>query len=131
MSWSRAALSKLGDAEVAAIADRVTQKFTKWRATFASWQLGTRSDRDGECRAVRDHRELSMLLRAEVSALTACLINAGVFTAREYTEQVIVEIEHLDESYSQRFPGFKSTEIGMSMSLPEAAETMAREGFPP
>jgi len=53
-------------------------KFAKWRTWFASWQLGTRSDHDGECSAVKDHREVTMLLRAEVNALTKVLIDKGV-----------------------------------------------------
>jgi hypothetical protein len=124
VTWTREELAKRSDAQIADIVHRVTNRLAKWRSTFAGWQLGTRLDTDPESQAVRHHREMSIMLRAEVNALTKCLIDAGVFTAREFTEQVIVECEHLDREYEKKFPGFSSTDIGMNMKLPEAAETM-------
>lgn len=47
---------------------RRLEKLGKWRSLFAGWQLGTRLDNDPECQAVRDHREVTMLLRTEVNA---------------------------------------------------------------
>lgn len=124
MSWTVDDLRKRSDDQVAAIASRVTNRLCKWRSVFAGWQLGTRLDTDPESCAVRDHREVTMLLRAEVNALTACLIDAGVITSRSYTEQVIIECEHLDASYERRFPGMKATDHGITYELPLAAETM-------
>lgn len=126
MAWTLDELAKRSDDQIADIADRVTNRFTKWRSVFAGWQLGTRLDTDPESQAVRDHREVTMLMRAELNALTACCIEAGLFTAREYTEVLVrlVECEHLDEAYERKFPGYKSTDIGMNISFPEAAETM-------
>lgn len=116
---------------------RAINKLAKWRSVFAGWQLGTRSRADGETRAVKDHREVTMLLRAEVNALTGLLIRKGVFTAEEFTEQLIAEAIHLDAEYEKRFPGF-STEMdeatgdeGVHMEMPLAGETMREMGFPP
>jgi hypothetical protein len=128
--WTRESLAQRTDEQVASIAMRVLNRFAKWRTVFASWQLGSRSDDDGECRALKDHRELSMMLRVEVSALSALLIDKGVFTARELTEQTIIEAEMLDEGYSRAFPGFKSHDSGMDIDLVEARATMSRFGFP-
>lgn len=124
MSWSREELAKRSDTQISEIAGRVANRLTKWRSTFAGWQLGTRVDSDPESQAVRDHRELTMLMRAELNALTACCIEAGLFTVRGFTEQVIIECEHLDQMYELKFPGFSSSDIGMNMKFPEAAETM-------
>ena len=110
---------------------RVLNKLCKWRSFFASWQLGTRSYQDGESKAVRNHRELSILLRTEVTALTDLMIRKGVFTAEEFTEAVIAEAKRLDHDYEESYPGWRSTEEGMSMHLPEAGETMEKMGFPP
>mgnify|MGYP001587156880 CR=1 FL=1 len=47
--------------------DDVMQKInrlTKWRTLFTGWQLGTRAKGDPEGDAVRDHREVTILLRA-------------------------------------------------------------------
>lgn len=46
-------------------------RLAKWRTVFAGWQLGTRARGDPESDAVRDHREATIMLRAEVNALTA------------------------------------------------------------
>jgi hypothetical protein len=124
MEWTRDQLGKRTDDQVAEIADRVLNRFAKWRSVFAGWQLGTRLDTDPECQAVRDHREVTMLMRAEVNALTACLIEAGVFTSRQFTEQLILEAGHLDEQYAKKFPGMRSTDDGISMDVQKAAETM-------
>lgn len=124
MAWTRAELAKRSDDQIGEISSRITNQLCKWRGVFAGWQLGTRLDSDPESQAVRDHREVTMLMRAELNALTACCIEAGIFTARDFTEQVILECEHLDASFEKRFPGFTSTDTGMEISFPEAAETM-------
>jgi hypothetical protein len=99
-------------------------KLAKWRSVFASWQLGTRPHDDPECQAVRDHREVTMLLRAEVNALTMLLLKHGVFTEEELKTQVDDEAEHLNAKYEKRFPGFTATATGMTVDLALAKETV-------
>ncbi len=96
----------------------------KWRTVFAGWQLGTRAKGDPESDAVRDHRELSMLLRAEVSAISQLLVKRGVFTAEEYTAQVHDEAKLLCRAYERRFPGFKATDDGLHVDAEIARDTM-------
>jgi hypothetical protein len=127
--WTREMLAKRTEEQVAEIADRVLNRVAKWRNTLAGWQLGTRLDTDGEFLAVRDQREGQMMLRIEVSALTALLIEKGVFTPREFTEQMIVEAEDFEAKLERKFPGFKATDMGMSIDIAKARETM--EGWPP
>jgi hypothetical protein len=100
------------------------QRLCKWRAVFAGWQLGTRPKGDPESDAVRDHRELTILLRAEVSALVAMLVGKGVFTAEEFCAALDKEAEQLSKDYEQRFPGFKARDYGMHMDAAIAADTM-------
>lgn len=107
------------------------EKLCRWRGFFASWQCGTRSAADGEVRAVKDHRELSILLRCEVNALTGLLLEKGVFTAEEWDAALRAEAKALDHDYEERYTGFRSTLAGMSMEMPEAFETMTDLGFPP
>lgn len=106
-------------------------KLCKWRKFFASWQLGTTTDSDGEYRAVAHHRELSILLRAELTAVTGLLIRKGVFTQQEFQAELEAEAKRLDHDYEESFPGFRTVADGLSMKLPEAAETMRKLGFPP
>lgn len=47
----------------------ILNKLCKWRTILAGWQLGTRPKEDPEAQAVRDQRELLLLLRCEVTAL--------------------------------------------------------------
>jgi len=106
------------------------EKLCKWRKFYASWQLGTRLDSDGESRAVRNHRELSILLRAEVSALTGLMLRKGVFTQAEWQVALEAEAKRLDHDYEETYPGWRSTADGLSMKMPEALETMRKLGFP-
>jgi len=78
--------------------DRRLQILGKWRSLFAGWQLGTRSTTDPECQAVKDHREVTILLRAEVNALTGLLIEKGVFTGEEFDIQLGDEAKALNEA---------------------------------
>jgi hypothetical protein len=104
-------------------------KLAKWRTVFAAWQLGTSAD--GECRAVKDHREVTIFMRAELSALTGLLIKKGVITQQQFEAALVSEAGQLDHDYEEKFPGFTTGQTRVSMKLPEAAETMTRLGFPP
>lgn len=108
----------------------VLNKLAKWRKFFASWQLGTTSADDGTYKAVAHHRELSILLRAQMSALTALLIGKGVFTQEEFEAALEAEAKMLDHDYEESYPGWRSTAHGMHMKMPEAGETMRKLGFP-
>jgi hypothetical protein len=76
------------------LAAQALNRLAKWRAVLAGWQLGTRPKGDSECDAVRDQRELLLILRAEVNAISALFCDAQwqpilprkeVYT-REFTE---------------------------------------------
>lgn len=107
------------------------EKLAKWRKFFASWQLGTVPASDGRYRAVASHRELSILLRAELSALEGLLLRKGVFAEEEWQAALEAEAKRLDRDYEETYPGWRSTVNGLSMTLPEAAGTMRDLGFPP
>lgn len=117
-------MSDSTDAKLQSDTDAKLNRLAKWRAIFAGWQLGTRPNGDPESDAVRDHREVTMLLRAEVNALTQLLINKGVFDGREWTAQLGTEAELLSKAYGHKFPGFKATDEGMNMNIVIARDTM-------
>ena len=102
---------------------RVLNRVTKWRNVFAGWQLGTRTDTDPECKAVKDHREVTILLRIEGSALLKLLQEKGIITPEEFQAALIEEAELLDKDYEKRFPGMQATDIGIKFDK-RAAETM-------
>lgn len=103
--------------------NRSLQRLAKWRNLLTGWQLGTRPKGDPEGDAVRDHREATLLLRAEQSALVVLLIEKGVFTLDEWQRQVEFEADALSEAMSRRFPGVVATDSGLRMDQ-RAAETM-------
>lgn len=109
---------------------RAMNKLARWRSVFAAWQLGTRLDTDGECKAVKDHREVTMCMRVELNALTGLLIKKGVFTEEQWVQALIREARDLDKDYEEKFPGYRTTENGVSMSISEAQRTQQRLGFP-
>ena len=111
--------------------DAALEKLAKWRKFFAGWQLGTRPMDDGEYRAVADQRELFILMRAELTAVTGLLIRKGVFTQKEFQVALEAEAWQLDRDYEKAYPGFRTSATGLHMKLPDALETMRRLGFPP
>lgn len=95
-------------------------RLAKWRGHFAGWQLGTRPSYDAECQAVRDHREATIILRAEVTGLVALLIEKGVFTTAEFEESVGREADLQAMGYEARWPGARATDAGMEYDLARA-----------
>jgi hypothetical protein len=119
------------DPIIARVADASLNRLAKWRSVFAGWQLGTRPRGDGECEAVRDHREATLLLRAEVNALTAILLNAKIVDQDTLMRVVGEEAEYLSAALEKKFPGAEATDAGMTFAVVEWSKTMTRLGFPP
>jgi hypothetical protein len=105
---------------------RAVNRLAKWRSVFAGWQLGTRDEEDPECQAVRDHREATILLRAEFNALLGLLVKRGIFTEDEWLEALAAECDLLGKDYEAKFPGIHTTEYGVVFEMPEAVETMRK-----
>ena len=103
-------------------------RLAKWRTAFAGWQLGTRLFDDPECQAVRDQRELLLLLRVELSALTTLMTQKQVFSCDEMQAAIIVECEYMHKLLEEKFPGFKATETGLTIDPVKARDTM--KGWP-
>jgi len=99
------------------------QRLAKWRTIFTGWQLGTRAKGDPEGDAVRDHREVTILMRAELNAVTCLMVKKGVFTAEDFTKQLEEEAEHLNLAYQRKFPGARATDTGMDLNLALWADT--------
>jgi hypothetical protein len=98
-------------------------RLTKWRTVLAGWQLGTRPKGDPESDAVRDSWEAQLILRTEVTALVALLIEKQVFSRIEWEKQVAFEAEELQRALERRFVGVQATDSGLIIH-PEAAEWM-------
>jgi hypothetical protein len=94
---------------------RALNRLAKWRNILTGWQLGSRLKGDPEGDAVRDHREVTLLLRAEVNALAALLTDKGVITADEWDRQLVIEARHLDAALQKRFPGATAHDHGMEL----------------
>ena len=103
--------------------DRSLNRLAKWRMVLAGWQLGTRPKGDPESDAVRDHREASLLMRAEGSALVALLIAKGVFTGEEWAAQLATEADELGKMLEQRFPGARATDDGITLDTARWTQT--------
>jgi hypothetical protein len=88
-------------------------RVTKWRGLFAGWQLGTRPKGDPECDAVRDHREVTIILRVEASAIIGVLLSKGVITQDEWENALAMEADQLSAAYADRFPGVTASDHGL------------------
>lgn len=103
---------------------RALEILAKWRKLLTGWQLGTRPDTDPVAAAVRDHREATLLLRAEATALTGLLLRKGLIAEGEWLRALQVEAEQLNKDMAARFPGITADETGLIYQLPQAADTM-------
>lgn len=111
--------------------DAKLNRLTKWRGWFAGWQLGTRPKGDPESDAVRDHREATILLRAELTALTGLLMRKGLITSKEFTQALAEEADALSEGYARRFPGVRATDEGITMDPVVMREHGTMKGWKP
>lgn len=96
-------------------AERALNRLAKWRTLFTGWQLGTRAKGDPEADAVRDHREATIILRAEVSALAAVLLDTGVIDHAAWLEALEREADLLSMAYEAKFPGVTASDNGLTM----------------
>lgn len=103
-------------------------RLAKWRVVFVGWQLGTRMKGDAEADAVRDHRELTIALRVEVNAMIGLLVDKNLITQEEWFQRLTKEAESLEKDYEARFPGYKATDVGMTIDVQQAVKTS--EGWP-
>jgi hypothetical protein len=94
--------------------ERALNILGKWRVLFAGWQLGTRSKTDPECAAVRDHREATLMLRVEVTALCRVLREAEVIDFDFFLKVLEEEADMLCMALEERFPGVHATEEGLA-----------------
>lgn len=110
---------------------RALERLAKWRGFLAGWQLGTRPDTDPECQAVRDHREATLVLRAELTTLTGLLLDRGVFTTDEFLARLDVEAEAYNAALAKRFPGVTATDHGLHLDLQEIQRHGTMQGWRP
>jgi hypothetical protein len=94
-------------------AESALNRLAKWRGVFAGWQLGTRPKGDPESDAIRDHREVTILMRCELNAFAALLIEAGVITAEQWEAALEREADLLCMAYEARFPGIRAVDEGL------------------
>lgn len=118
--------------ELDALLDRALNKLCKWRSLYAGWWLGTRPNSDPTTQAVRDNFDRAIVLRAEMTAISAILIQKQVCTQEELQRAVLAEVQALDTQLEKAWPGFRTSDEGLVFAdLNEAAATMKRRGFPP
>jgi hypothetical protein len=106
-------------------------RVAKWRGLFAGWQLGTRPKGDPESDAVRDHREITILLRVEGSALVGLLLSKGLISAKEWNTALIQEANLLNTDYERRFPGVKAADHGLVLDPADIAAASWMKNWKP
>jgi hypothetical protein len=94
--------------------DRALNILAKWRVLLTGWQLGTRPKGDPEGDAVRDHREATLLLRAELNAVIALLLEKGMCTEDDLWVAVERSAADLSAGLEERFPGVTAHEYGLT-----------------
>jgi hypothetical protein len=110
---------------------RALQRLCKWRSFYAGWQLGSRPKGDPESDAVRDAVDARLVMRVELNAMGALLIQKGVFTLEEWHRAVEVEAKAMNRALEERYPGVRATDEGIEITNPEGADTIRRMNFKP
>lgn len=100
------------------------ERLCKWRVILASWQCGMNNHDSPEFKAVEDHRELTLLMRAELNAIVRLLTDKGFFTIEEWQRQMLEESGHLNKAIEGKFPGLVASDNGVIVKTIEAEETM-------
>ena len=98
-------------------------RVAKWRVHYAGWQLGTRPKGDPTCDAVRDHRELSLIMRVELNALVQLLLARKVFTPEDLANACADEANAHCLALEKTWPGIRATDEGL-MYDKRAVKTM-------
>ena len=75
---------------------------------------------------MRDHREVTLLLRAEVNALLYMLVDKGLVSEEEWNEALEREAELLQRALEGQFPGVKATDDGLTIDTQAAASWMGK-----
>lgn len=100
----------------------------KWRTVLAGRIWGTQP-KSPQTKGRVDIFEKLIILRCEVSAMSALLIKSGAFTEAEFLKQITEEADALDLAYSLQFPGVRATDDGIEMyDVVKANQTMT--GWP-
>ncbi len=94
---------------------RALNRLGKRRVLLAGWQLGTRPKGDPEADAVRDHREVTLMLRAENNAVLGLLLRKGVISEAEYQAAVIEAADQLNADLEAKFPGVTAYDWGLNI----------------
>lgn len=124
-------MSEQSERKAAERAEKALTRLSRWTKVFVGWQLGTRTDRDAEAAAVRDHRELAMVLRAENNALLGLLAESGVITLEQWWDRLAGEADLLAMAYEDRFPGITATDDGLVMDVKRALVWMRERNWKP
>jgi hypothetical protein len=111
-------------------AEAALNRLCKWRTVLAGWHLGTKAAHEPGVAAMRDLQDFRLVVRAEVTALTALLIDKGVFTVAEYQAALAREAVELEQEMQRSFPGYRATDDGISITPDVAEETNRVRGFP-
>ena len=101
-------------------------RLAKWRAILAGWQVGSKAKGEPACDAVRDHRQETLTLRAELSAVVAVLIARGIIAEADFLEALDVAANQCNEALEKRFPGVKTTEAGIELDRDLAKPWMSK-----
>lgn len=92
-----------------------TGRLHRWGFVLVSRILGTRTAEDQQCKGMRDIITQNLMLRAEVNALTALLVEKGLFTSEELQARLQGEAKWLCERYEAQFPGARAGDVGMDI----------------
>jgi hypothetical protein len=103
-------------------------KITKWRSIFAGWQLGSRPLGDPESDAVRDHREVTILERLEISALKQILVGVD-FSQEDFNQALTTWSQGTDTSIDNAVQEHRAVTISLRAELSALINLLHQKGI--
>lgn len=109
---------------------KLMKRVVQWKEVLATWQLGTRDANNGTCQALQDLHESLLRKQVKLDAVTEILVRRGILSPEALLEKQIELAVRLDQSMETKFPGVKTTDVGLDIDPEVYQETKDRLNFP-
>ena len=104
-------------------------RLDRWPMALVGRLLGTVIPDTPKAKGVREHLRELLRHRAELNTIAGLLREKGVITQEEYTARLQEESRWYCDQLEKQFPGFRATDIGVDIDIPQAYKTT--RGWPP
>lgn len=118
----------MNSSELAQKCFNALNKATKWKSILTGWQVGSRPLGDPESDAVRDHREITILERLEISALKQILVGVE-FSQEEFNQALTIWSQGTDTSKDGAVQEHRAVTISLRVEISALIQVLFQKGI--